>query len=57
VIVNNSTNINKTNNHLLPHIIEHKTKDHDNVVKCGRVKMVDGNSTLFLLASPMAIQI
>jgi ribosomal protein S15P/S13E len=27
-MVNTSTNINKTNNHLSPHITEHK-KDHD----------------------------
>jgi len=29
VITNNSTNINKTNNHLSPQINEHKNKDND----------------------------
>jgi hypothetical protein len=28
VMVNNSTNVNKTNNHISPQIIKHK-KDHD----------------------------
>jgi hypothetical protein len=27
-MINNSININKINNHLLPQIIEHKKKDH-----------------------------
>jgi hypothetical protein len=52
-MVNNSTNINKTNNHLSPSLNEHKRKDHDiwrrksspglgQAKKCGRAKPVDG---------------
>jgi len=58
VIVNNSTNINKTNNHLPPQIIKHKKTTSFSVgnpgpglvqeQKCGRVKPVNGTTTLLL---------
>jgi len=57
-MVINSTNINKTNNHISPQIIEHK-KDHNiwlfnpvpglgQVEKCGRVKPVNRIHTLVM---------
>ena len=59
-MVNNSTDINKTNNHLSPQLIEHKNKnmtyDIGNLSpylgkaqKCGRVKLVNGIPTLATL--------
>ena len=70
VMVNNSNNINKTNNHLSPQFTADEKKiTIDNIgspssvlrqtQKCGRVKPDNGIPTLSLLiiGSPLAIQI
>jgi hypothetical protein len=63
VMVNNSTNINKTNNHLSPSLAEHKKRltleirvmAWDMVQKCGGIDRVNGIPTpLLITGSPMA---
>ena len=59
MMVNNSTNINETNNHFLPEIIENEKKSMTYDIgnpcpglgqaqKCGRVTLVNGMCIYFL---------
>ena len=67
IMVNNSTNINKINNHLSPQLIKHKkntTYDVENpgphlgrAQRGGDVKSVNGILTLLIIGSPTAIHI
>jgi len=63
-MVNNSTNINKTNNHLSPQLIENIKKDQDiwhwksssglgQAQKCGRVYLVNGSQPSHLDMHPL----
>jgi len=38
-MVNNSTNVNKTNNHLSSKLIEHRKKDHDMMLEIQSLAM------------------
>ena len=68
IMINNSTNINKINNHLSPQLIKHKKKPTTYDVEnpghhLGRaqrgsdVKSVNGILTLLIIGSPTAIHI
>ena len=50
VMVNNSTNINKTNNHISPYIIEHNKKYQH--IWCGGVTPVKGVPVFLIFESP-----